>query len=318
MVGELFSENLVQCIQGDGEVAKELLELPFDHIFFTGSPAVGKLVMRAASVHLSSITLELGGKCPVFITSRASFKDAAIRIAATKFVVAGQTCVAPDFILIEKGATQKFLPHLIASVKKLYMNETGSEINVSIYTKIISDLHFERLLNISEEALSQGWERVLFGKHDRSNQYFFPTIILGNNLDSRVMKEELFGPILPIVEIDSISEGIAIVNEMPKPLALYIYSKSQQEQNQIIQETSAGAVCINESSLHYLHPHFPFGGVGNSGMGKSHGYNGFLEFSNEKPVLKQKQGFTLVQLFYPPYTAFTRKVMNLVFRLFYR
>src|SRR5688572_13047919 len=316
MVEQVFDASVVAIFEGDAELSQKLLQLPFDHIFFTGSPSVGKLVMKAAAENLTSVTLELGGKSPSIITDSAFLKDAAERTAVAKFVNNGQTCVAPDYVLVDEKVVDRFTTLLIEQIKKLFTENNSSFAKSEHYCRIINDKHFVRLTELLNETLEQG-ARVLFGgEMDRGARFIHPTILTHVPHNSRIMREEIFGPILPVIVYNKLDEAIAFINERPKPLALYIFSGMKKEQERILRETSAGGVCINDSGIHFLHHNLPFGGVNNSGIGKSHGYYGFLAFSNEKPVLRQRKGLTTIKAFYPPYTTRSKKIMEWFLRLF--
>ncbi|HEY9046193.1 MAG TPA: aldehyde dehydrogenase family protein, partial [Ohtaekwangia sp.] len=303
LASEVFDKSIVAVFEGDAEVSQQLLQLPFDHIFFTGSPAIGKQVMKAAAQHLTSVTLELGGKSPTIITASANIREAAQRIAVAKFVNNGQTCVAPDYILIDKSIETKFLEELKIQVEKLFADSTKSFETSPSYCRIVNHRHFHRLNELLQDALYHGARIEMGGKVDESTRYIHPIVLTHLPGHCRIMEEEIFGPILPLVPYTSIDEVVSIINGKPKALALYIFTKNKHEQRKIIRETSAGAVCINDCAIHFLHHNLPFGGVNNSGIGSSHGYFGFLAFSHEKPVMKQKSGFTSIQPFYPPYTT---------------
>jgi aldehyde dehydrogenase (NAD+) len=315
MVDEVFPSGPVRVLEGDAEVAEELLKLPFDHIFFTGSPAIGKVVMRAAANNLTSVTLELGGKSPTIVTASANLKDAAERIAVSKFVNNGQTCIAPDYLLIDEEIVSKFLPLLLDKIKSRF-SATGEFVNSSDYCRIVNRKHHSRLGDLLQDALDHGAHLEYSGPVDNDTRFFHPIVLSKVSPQSKMMHEEIFGPILPLLTYKKIDEAIALINSKPKPLALYIYSNESKEKKAILQNTSSGGVCINDSGIHFLHHNLPFGGVNNSGIGKSHGHYGFLAFSNEKPVLQQKSGFTPVKLFYPPYTSFSKKIMDWFLKFF--
>ncbi len=316
MTKDVFEPSVVSVFEGGPEVSQQLLKLPFDHIFFTGSPTVGKLVMKAAAENLTSITLELGGKSPAIITDSAYVREAARRTAVAKFVNNGQTCIAPDYVLVDEKIASLFIKEVIEQTKKLF-TENGESFQTSAhYCRIVNDKHFTRLTTLLNDALSQGAILEFGGEVDESTRFIHPTIISRPPRSSGVMREEIFGPILPVVTYSKIEEAIEFINEKPKPLALYIYTQNKNVQEKILNETSSGGVCINDSAIHFLHSNLPFGGVNNSGIGKSHGYHGFLAFSNEKPVMKQRRGFTSVQAFYPPYTNASKKMMDWFLKLF--
>jgi aldehyde dehydrogenase (NAD+) len=315
MATEVFETDIVKVIEGDAEVAKKLLSLPFDHIFFTGSPSIGKIVMKAAAEHLTSVTLELGGKSPTIVTRSANLDDAAERIAVSKFVNNGQTCIAPDYMLVDHSIVDKLIPRIIHHTKKMF-STNGDFRNSGSYCRISSEKHFSRLNDMLHDAINKGARIEFGGDGDASTRFFHPVILSGVSSESKIFDEEIFGPILPIITFENLDEAIGIVNAKPKPLALYLYSNSSSEKNRVLRETSSGGVCINDSGIHFLHHQIPFGGVNNSGIGKSHGQYGFLAFSNEKPVLRQKSGFTTVKLFYPPYTRRSKKIMDWFLKLF--
>jgi len=316
MANDLFNEAIVSVAEGDAEVSKYLTSLPFNHIFFTGSPAIGKSIMKAAAENLASVTLELGGKSPAFVTSSARINEAAERIAFGKFLNAGQTCIAPDYLLVD----EKIADTLVAAIKEKTLKlftEAGETIRDSKhYTRIVSDKHWMRMNALLEDAMSQGAKLEMGGVGDKEERFFHPTVLTNMPHNSRLMEEEIFGPILPVISYSSLKEALQIVNNNSKPLALYIFSQSKSEQQQIQLSTSSGAVCINETAVHFLNNHLPFGGVNNSGMGSTHGHYGFLAFSHLKPVLKQRNGFTSIKPMYPPYTKSVKRMMNWLFKMF--
>jgi aldehyde dehydrogenase (NAD+) len=316
MIHKVFRDDTVKVCEGGAEVSRQLLTLPFDHIFFTGSPTVGKLVMKAAAENLTSVTLELGGKSPTIVTASAILKDAAQRIAVGKFVNNGQTCVAPDYLLVEEKIVDVFIAELIHQTKKLFTENNGAFETSEHYGRIVNLRHFNRLNALLQDALTQGAKVAFGGKVDGNTRFFHPMILSHVVSHSRIMEEEIFGPILPVLTYKTIEEAIGIVNEKPKALALYLFTNENKIRQKVTRETSSGAVCINDCAIHFLHHNLPFGGVNNSGMGKSHGHFGFLAFSNEKPVMKQRNGFTSVRAFYPPYSALKQKLMNLFFKFY--
>lgn len=316
MMSELFDEDVVAVVEGGTDVATYLLGLPVDHIFFTGSPAVGKVVMKAAAANLTSVTLELGGKSPTIVDATANLADAAKRIAFGKFLNNGQTCIAPDYILVEEGIKKKFIDALRTAVLKLFGDENSITENSSSYARIVNDRHFSRVNVLIQDALQKGAKLELSGEVNERTNFIHPIIVSDVHKDSLIMEEEIFGPVLPVLTFRALSEVIEMVNSKPKPLALYIFSNSQKFRENILSQTSAGSVVINDCVLQFTHPNLPFGGVNNSGIGKSHGHYGFLAFSNEKPVLRQKSGFSSLYLLYPPYTNSMKKLVNILLRWF--
>ncbi len=316
MTVEIFDTGVVSTVEGGAEISELLLKLPFDHIFYTGGPKVGKIVMEAAAKNLTSITLELGGKSPAIVTSSGRITDAARRIACAKFVNNGQTCVAPDYVLIDKKLVEQFVPALIAQTKKLFTENDESFQESKHYCRIVNETHFHRLKDLLTDAIDKGAKVEFGGTLDPLSRFFYPTILTRIPSTARLFEEEIFGPILPIVLYTTLEEAIDYINSRPKPLALYVFSTTEKIQEQVLHQTSSGGVCINDCGIHFLHHNLPFGGVNSSGMGKSHGYFGFQAFSNQKAVLKQRNGITSVSFLYPPYSERVQKLMNWFLKLF--
>lgn len=314
MVKEFFEEDLVTVIEGDAQVATQLLKLPFDHIFFTGSTAVGKIVMRAAADHLCSVTLELGGKSPTIIDASANLNDAAKRIAFGKFLNVGQACVAPDYILIDKTVEQEFIDLLKQNIIKLYAANGSINSQSPDYGRIVNERNFNRIDALVQDAIQLGAKVELNGASDAALLFFHPVILSGVSTDSKIMEEEIFGPVLPIISYSSEEEILPIILARPKPLGFYIFSTRKAFQQKLTESVSAGAVCINDCVLQFTHPNLPFGGTNASGFGKAHGRYGFLAFSNEKPVLKQKRGITMSSFLYPPFNNRVKRTINLMLR----
>lgn len=300
LITETFEDQEICCIEGDAEVSTTLLELPFDHIFFTGSTAIGKIVMTAAAKNLSSVTLELGGKSPVIIDKTANLKKAAEKIAWGKLVNAGQTCIAPDYVLIDETVEKDFLADYEAAAKAMFFD--GDEPNEQSYAKIINIRHFNRLKGLIEAATSKGARLVLGGQTNEENLTIYPTVLTGLQKDMDVMQEEIFGPILPVITYKQLDETITIVNGKSKALALYIFSTNKENTDRLIKETSAGGTCVNDVLIHISNPKLPFGGVNASGMGSCHGHFGFKSFSHERAVVFQSR-VDFTRLIYPPYAA---------------
>lgn len=310
MMSELFKEEEIAVVQGDVSVSTELLKLPFNHIFFTGSPQVGKIVMKAAAEHLTSVTLELGGRNPTIIDETANLKDAAQKIVWGKFLNSGQTCIAPNYIYVHESQAQKLKDSLIEQIEIQYSKLDTTR------TKIVNSNHFGRLTDLLDKTISAGGKLLYGGEKDGKINFLSPTLISDITIDSPIFKEEIFGPILPILTYSNLEEVIETINKTEKPLALYIFSKSRKNQNYILNNTSSGTTAINETTVQFAQNHLPFGGVNNSGIGKAHGEFGFYEFSNLKSVLKQRVGFTSLKMIYPPYTNFKKKLIRFIrFRL---
>ena len=315
MIKDLFDPSEVSVVLGGAEVAQALLSLPFDHIFFTGSPKVGKIVMESASKHLTSVTLELGGKSPTIITESADVADAARKIAFGKFVNCGQTCVAPDYILVHESKFELVLAELKLFIRDMYdPRHQGIELSKDL-ARIINFRHFTRIKRLLDDALEKGVKLEFGGHSDEKDNYIEPTLLSGINSIMNVFEEEIFGPILPITPYKNLQECIELINSKPKPLALYIFDQSKQHL-EILEKTSSGNVVINDCVLHFLHQNLPFGGVGNSGLGKSHGHAGFLAFSHEKGVLKQRIGLNNVSFLRPPYGKTAKKIVDSLIKWF--
>jgi aldehyde dehydrogenase (NAD+) len=294
LIPQYLDNQAYKVVTGAVKETTELLQQRFDHILYTGGEGVAKIVMRAAAEHLTPVTLELGGKCPCIVDSNTDLSVTASRIAWSKWMNAGQTCVAPDYVVVEKAFADTFVAALTTKIEAFY----GSDAKQSPdYGRIINERHFARLANYLHE------QNVIYGGQlDASNKYLGPTIVLAPSADSLVMQEEIFGPILVIITVDKIQQAIDLVNSRPKPLALYLYTKNTGLEQQVLQQTSAGNVGINDGMMFMANPNLPFGGVGNSGMGSYHGQFGFDTFSHLKTVLKRSFLFD-VALRYPPFNS---------------
>ncbi|GAB3289857.1 aldehyde dehydrogenase family protein [Hymenobacter humi] len=309
---ELYQPNEVLLLQGDKEVATELLKLPWDHIFFTGSPEVGKIVMRAAAQHLSGLTLELGGKNPAVVDETANLRDAAEKIVWGKFLNNGQTCVAPDYLLVQESVQPALIQELTAAIQRNY-NPDGAGIQQSeSLARIVNQHHFARLAGLLEDAQTRGATVAAGGTVDASQNYIEPTILTNVPAEARILEEEIFGPLLPVLTFQHLRETTAYVNARLKPLAQYVFSTNAENRRYLLENISAGGAGVNETVLHFAHPELPTGGVGNSGLGKAHGHSGFLAFSNEKGVMRQRVGFTGIKAMYPPYTPRVRRLIALL------
>ncbi len=279
LIENTFDEEFIKVFTGDARVSQTLLKLKFNHIFFTGSPRVGKLVMKAAAEQMTPVTLELGGKSPCIVDETAKLKLAATRIMWGKLLNAGQTCIAPDYLLVHESVKEQIMPALVAAIKSFY----GEDEKLSPdFPRIISKPNMERLA-----ALIDGADVYYGGKYDVDEKYFQPTLLDNVSFDDVVMQQEIFGPILPVITYSNLNEVIEKVNARPKPLALYLFSESKKTQKQVLQRVPAGGVSINDTLMHIVNNKVPFGGVGNSGMGGYHGYYSFELFSNIKPYVKR-------------------------------
>jgi aldehyde dehydrogenase (NAD+) len=301
ILGELFDEREVAVIEGDAAIAEALLQKKWDHIFFTGSPAVGRVVMKAAAEHLTPVTLELGGKSPVIVDRTANLDEAAKKIAWGKFLNSGQICIAPDYLLVDEAIRDSFVQKLRAAIAP----ETGV---------IVNDRHASRIKRLFDDAVSGGAEVVAGGGFDQ--RAIAPTLLANVNPDSPVMQEEIFGPLLPMITYRTIDEALRVIAAREKPLVLYLFSRSRKVINDVIRRTTAGGTSINDTLVHFYQLNLPFGGVGESGVGKAHGQFGFEAFSNARGVFEQPTRFSAIQLLYPPYTNFKKKLIDLTLKFF--
>jgi aldehyde dehydrogenase (NAD+) len=302
LIRENFDQQEIAAFEGDAAVSTALLDLPFDHIFFTGSPGVGKIVMTAAAKHLTSVTLELGGKSPVIVDESADIAKAAKSIAWGKFSNSGQTCIAPDYAFVHESRLPQFIDAMKETIERTY----GDAAQSHDYARIINGRNFERVSRLIDDATAGGAVIVAGGNRDAAQKFIAPTLLTGAAANSAIMQEEIFGPVLPIVAYRDLAEPVAAINARPKPLALYIYAKDRARVERILQETSAGGSCVNASMIQFSHENLPFGGVGTSGLGNGHGFFGFRAFSHERAVLEDK--FSVVPMLFPPYTKRVKRM----------
>ena len=312
IISDLFPKDHIAVVEGAVEETTHLLGLKFDHIHFTGSPKVGKIVMEAASKNLTDITLELGGKSPAVIDKNVNLKQVVKNLIWAKFVNAGQTCIAPDYILAHRH--QK---HQIEELFRKELEEAfGSDpLNSPDYARIINESQFERLKEGLESAKNLGAVIISGGRLDAKLNYIEPTVITNVAATNPLMTDEIFGPILPIVYYSQNQEAIDFINSKEKPLALYIFSKDSNFSKHIIRHTSAGSTCINDAMIQIMHPNLPFGGINNSGIGQSMGKFGFKSFSHERAVADVKI-MPVSSMFWFPYTEKTNKMIQWIRRLF--
>jgi aldehyde dehydrogenase (NAD+) len=301
IVPEYLDTNAIAVVEGAVEETTELLKQHFDHIFYTGGETVGKIVMRAAAENLTPVTLELGGKSPCIVENSADIDVTAARIVWSKWMNAGQTCVAPDYVLVEKSLSSKLIAAIQTKIAEFYGTDIAHNAD---YGRIINTRHFQRLSGYLDD------QNIVFGgERDEQNKYFAPTIVLDPELQSPLMQQEIFGPILPVITLDSISEAIPFVNKASKPLALYVYTKDSHFEQKVLKQTSAGSTCVNDGFMFMVNPELPFGGVGNSGMGNYHGKFGFDTFSHIKTVMKRSFKFD-VSLRYPPFSDLKHAILK--------
>lgn len=307
LIAETFTPDLVTVVEGDKTVAEALLALPFDHIFFTGSPAVGRIVMAAAAKTLASVTLELGGKSPVIVGPDANLGQAADWITFGKFLNAGQTCIAPDHLHVHASVREAFLTTLRARIARAYGGGAAS----AHLAKIVSPAHARRLSDLIADAVAKGAVPLL--PEEPQGLSMPPQLVEGATPEMRLMQEEIFGPILPILTYSDLDTVIATINAGDKPLALYIFDRDAARIDGITRRTTSGAVGINLTLVHYTHPNLPFGGVNTSGIGAAHGLAGFRAFSHERAVMRNR--FLPLPLLFPPYTPRVMRLVRLVKRV---
>lgn len=309
LLAQVFPEDQVAVVLGEADVGIAFSRLPFDHLLFTGSTSIGRQVMRAAAENLTPVTLELGGKSPAIVSANVPLADAAERIAFGKTLNAGQTCVAPDYVLVPRARIEGFIEAYRQVIRRFYPQLSDNP----DYTSIINPRQQARLQDYLDDAQARGAR--LLPLFEQSQDRRMPHHLLLDVTDEmRVMQDEIFGPLLPIVPYDDLEQALAYVNARPRPLALYYFGYDKAEQQTVLERTHSGGVCLNDTLLHVAQDDLPFGGVGPSGMGHYHGHEGFLTFSKAKGVFI-KQRFNASRLIYPPYG---KALQKLVYRLFIR
>ena len=301
IVAEVFEPAEVAMVEGAIETSTHLLALPFEHVFFTGSPAVGKVVMAAAAKHLASVTLELGGKSPVVVDASADLRHAAEHVMWGKLVNAGQTCVAPDHLYVHRSVMDRFVALCREVLAERFGADAAAVAASESLGRMVHSRHAQRVVALVDDAVAQGARVLAGGAHDAQRRYVAPTLLAEVPDAARIAQEEIFGPVLPIAPFDSLDEVIARINAAPKPLALYLWSRDAGAVEQLRSETSSGSFCVNLCLQQYAHQNLPFGGVNNSGIGNAHGFFGFKAFSHERAVLAGGP-FSALKLLFPPYT----------------
>ncbi len=313
LVAAKFAEDEFAVVLGDAEVGRAFTQLPFDHLFFTGSTAVGRHVARAAADNLTPVTLELGGKSPALFAPDADFALTAPRLMSGKLLNAGQTCIAPDYALVLRAQVDAFVAAVSDASRKLY---PAIEANAD-YTSIINARHLRRLLDLVADAQAKGARVIPLGDAlvaPAGSRKLPPTLLVGVNDTMAVMQEEIFGPLLPVEAYDSIDEAVARINARPHPLAFYYFGRDGARCGKVLEQTIAGGVTVNDTLWHFAHDGLPFGGVGASGIGAYHGEASFLTFTHSKPVFTQPR-FAAASLLYPPYGKAYERVLALLRRL---
>lgn len=313
LIGQAFAEDEICVVLGDGQLAAEFCSLPFDHLFFTGSTAVGRIVAKAAAANLTPTTLELGGKSPCIIDASCDLDRAAIKIAHGKLLNAGQTCIAPDYVLLPRGREAAFGEAFAKAVAKLFPTIAGNP----DYAAIISPRHHERLQALLAQAEGEGARLQVLNPGAAAgapaSRQMAPVLVFGAAVDSKLLNEEIFGPILPVLPYDSLDDAIAYINARPRPLALYWFGTDTASRDAVLARTVSGGVTVNDTLMHIAHENLPFGGVGESGWGSYHGEAGFLRLTQQKPVLVSSK-WARGDLFYPPYGKRFDQVMGLLKR----
>ncbi|MEN9452694.1 MAG: hypothetical protein RLZZ369_1753 [Pseudomonadota bacterium] len=309
IISSIFPDNEVALFEGSLPTSQALLDLPFDHIFFTGSPAVGKVVMAAAAKNLTSVTLELGGKSPVIVDESANLRLTAEALMWGKFTNCGQICVAPDHVYVHESVKDKLVEQCKAVLAERYGVTPQEQRNSPHLARVINQRHTQRLAGLLQDAQSRGARVLAGGEVDVATCYIAPTLIEQIPQDAQIMTEEIFGPLLPIMTYRDLDTVVREINAQPKPLALYVFSTHKQRTRRLLAQTSSGGVAINHCVLHYAQGNLPFGGVNNSGIGNAHGHFGFKAFSHERAVLKSGP-ILMAKLFFPPYTGFKQKLIR--------
>ncbi|MGZ7080736.1 MAG: aldehyde dehydrogenase family protein [Thermoanaerobaculia bacterium] len=303
ILADVFDESEVAVIEGDASVSQQLLRKKFDHIFFTGSPRVGRIVMKAAAENLTPVTLELGGKSPVIVDRTADLDEAARKIAWGKSMNSGQVCLAPDYLVVDESIREPFTQKLRAAI---------AAIGSSPRSALVNDAHAARIKGFLDEALHHGGEVLAGGK--TNGREIDVTVVANAPAHAAVMNQEIFGPLLPIVGYRDVGEALRIIAERETPLVLYLFSRDRRVIERVKRETSSGGMVVNDTLVHFNQLYLPFGGVGESGMGKGHGRYGFEAFSNARGVLEQPTKWSLIQTLYPPFTWFKRRMIDFTLR----
>ncbi len=312
LIGEVFAENEVAVVQGDAVETQKLLALPFEHFFFTGSTKVGRIVAEAAAKHLASTTLELGGKSPAIVDDSADMKSTARRLVWGKFVNGGQTCIAPDYIMVAEGKQTALVEALRSAITDMY----GADAKKSAdFCRIINSRNYDRLTGMLDATVKEGGKVEIGGERDAGERYIAPTVVTNVKPESALMAEEIFGPILPILTFKNLDEVAPFITARDKPLALYMFGNDERRIDDVIANTTAGGTSINNTVIHFANQNLPFGGVGPSGLGSYHGYYGFKTFSHERAVLRQGR-IDAFKSVYPPYTEKVQKMFKWMKRIF--
>jgi aldehyde dehydrogenase (NAD+) len=313
IISAVFPEDEVAVVEGDAQAATALLTLPFDHIFFTGSPAVGKKVMAAAANNLASVTLELGGKSPVIVDASADLRGAAEHIIWGKMVNAGQTCIAPDYVYVHRDVADRFVELCRSIIAQRYGSNDAAIKSSPDFPRMIHRRHAERVARLIEEAVEAGSQVACGGASDADARFVAPTLLREVPAAAQIRKEEIFGPVLPVLTYDSLDTVIAEINAAPKPLALYAWTRDERTAQALQTNTSSGSLCVNLCLQQFAQHNLPFGGVNNSGQGNAHGFFGFKAFSHERAVMSAGP-LSALKLLFPPYDARKRRLTELLIK----
>ncbi|HUR40889.1 MAG TPA: aldehyde dehydrogenase family protein [Verrucomicrobiae bacterium] len=312
IVRDLFSEDEIAIFEGAADVSSALLALPFDHIFFTGSPAIGKVVMAAAAKHLTSVTLELGGKSPTIIDDTADLALAAKTLMWGKYANCGQTCIAPDYVYVHATVKDRFVEECRKVIKECYGETLAEQLASQNLARVVNLRHTQRIAGLLADAKQKGAKVTLGGEVSEKDCFIQPTFIENVPAEARIQAEEIFGPLLPIMTYTDLDPVLAHINSQPKPLSLYIWSRHEATVQRVLKNTSAGGTCINHCLVQFGHGNLPFGGVNNSGIGNAHGIYGFKAFSHERAVVRTR--FMMAKTLFPPYTSFKSKLMDIMLK----
>ena len=303
LINQTFPSNEVAAFSGGVAAAEALMECPFDHVFFTGSPAVGKKIMAKAAQHLATVTLELGGKSPAVLDASCDISKAALAIAFGKFLNAGQTCICPDHVWVPRALCAEFLSKLSGLIREFYGETPEQRRSSPDFARVVDARGWQRMKHLLDAAMAEGAQIAIGGETDEASRYVAPTVLSGVTTSMSIMQEEIFGPLLPVLAYDSLDEVLAFIQSGGKPLALYAFGRDETFTERMLNETSAGGTVINNTLLHIVNSHLPFGGTGQSGQGSYHGHHSFRAFSHERAVVHQGGLIaSLVPLPHPPYS----------------
>lgn len=301
IIADCFPPEEIALVEGDVPVAQALLELPFNHIYFVGSPVVGKIVMAAAARHLASVTLELGGMDPVIVDETADLDMAASRIAWLKAMNGGQSCIGVNYVMAHASIHDRLAEKVKVKLEQYYGATEAERRRTPDLCRLVNERHFDRVNGILQDAVQKGARVVCGGGTNRDERFIDPTLLADVPDDAVIWNEEVFGPVMAIRPFNRLEDAIAYINARPRPLCIYIFSKKRDNVETVLRETRNGGVTVNDCGLHFYNFNLPFGGVNNSGIGKGHGYYSFLEFTNQRAVLYQNRIFPNTNLFLPPY-----------------